>query len=84
MCGDIRGNLLLFPLQRDILFSMSTASEIYITPLNNFRGAHGISTVCSISIASFSPTQLEIHSVRPEWMLIQFYSYDINQIDAWV
>lgn len=65
VCGDIRGNLLLFPLQRDILFSMSTASEINISPFSNFRGAHGISTVCSISIASFGPTQLEIHSVRP-------------------
>ncbi|XP_055818010.1 uncharacterized protein LOC129887079 isoform X2 [Solanum dulcamara] len=72
VCGDIRGNLLLFPLQRDILFSMSAASEINITPLNNFRGAHGISTVCSISIASFSPTQLEIHSTGGDGCICYF------------
>ncbi|KAL3380551.1 hypothetical protein AABB24_000941 [Solanum stoloniferum] len=72
VCGDIRGNLLLFPLQRDILFSMSTASEINITPLNNFRGAHGISTVCSISIASFTPTQLEIHSTGGDGCICYF------------
>ncbi|XP_060217545.1 uncharacterized protein LOC132644899 isoform X2 [Lycium barbarum] len=72
VCGDIRGNLLLFPLQRDTLFSMSTASEINISPLSNFRGAHGISTVCSISIASFSPTQLEIHSTGGDGCICYF------------
>ncbi|XP_059311756.1 LOW QUALITY PROTEIN: uncharacterized protein LOC132063295 [Lycium ferocissimum] len=72
VCGDIRGNLLLFPLQRDTLFSMSTTSEINISPLSNFRGAHGISTVCSISIASFSPTQLEIHSTGGDGCICYF------------
>ncbi|XP_019250971.1 PREDICTED: uncharacterized protein LOC109229873 isoform X2 [Nicotiana attenuata] len=72
VCGDIRGNLLLFPMQRDILFSMSTASEINISPFSNFRGAHGISTVCSISIASFGPTQLEIHSTGGDGCICYF------------
>ncbi|KAM3323632.1 putative protein isoform X1 [Capsicum chacoense] len=72
VCGDVRGNLLLFPLQRDILFSMSTASEINISPFSYFRGAHGISTVCSISIASFSPTQLEIHSTGGDGCICYF------------
>ncbi|CAN4112818.1 unnamed protein product [Withania somnifera] len=78
VCGDIRGNLLLFPLERDILFSMSTASEINITPISNFRGAHGISTVCSISIASFSPPQLEIHSTGGDGCIC-YFEHDRNR-----
>lgn len=63
VCGDIRGNILLFPLSRSILFGTSVSSEAKTSPLSYFKGAHGISSVCSISIDSSSLNQVEICSV---------------------
>nr|GEV10943.1 hypothetical protein [Tanacetum cinerariifolium] len=40
VCGDLRGNLILFPLLRDLLL----ASVAHIAPINYFKGAHGISS----------------------------------------
>ncbi|KAI9182295.1 hypothetical protein LWI28_023964 [Acer negundo] len=62
VCGDLRGNLILFPLSRDLLLGMSAASDGKISPLNYFKGAHGISTVSSISVARLSSNQIEIRS----------------------
>ncbi|KAL7200223.1 hypothetical protein ACSBR1_032192 [Camellia fascicularis] len=63
VCGDLRGNLVLFPLLKDLLLGTSVAaSEVKISTLNYFKGAHGISSVCSISVASFSSSRVEIHS----------------------
>ncbi|GMP87349.1 hypothetical protein CsSME_00039757 [Camellia sinensis var. sinensis] len=63
VCGDLRGNLVVFPLLKDLLLGTSVAaSEVKISTLNYFKGAHGISSVCSISIASFSSSRVEIHS----------------------
>ncbi|CAL5423215.1 unnamed protein product [Camellia sinensis] len=63
VCGDLRGNLVVFPLLKDLLLGTSVAaSEVKISTLNYFKGAHGISSVCSISVASFSSSRVEIHS----------------------
>uniref|UniRef100_A0A5B7C8Q1 WD repeat-containing protein 6 n=1 Tax=Davidia involucrata TaxID=16924 RepID=A0A5B7C8Q1_DAVIN len=62
VCGDLRGNLVLFPLLKDLLLDIPVASEVKLSPSNYFKGAHGISSVCSISIARFSSRQIEIHS----------------------
>ncbi|KAL3531563.1 hypothetical protein ACH5RR_010885 [Cinchona calisaya] len=62
VCGDIRGNILVFPLSKSILFGMPVSSETETFPLSYFKGAHGISSVCSISIASSSLGQVEIRS----------------------
>lgn len=64
MCGDLRGNLVLFPLSRDLLQSISAAPDLRISPLNYFKGAHGISTISNISVARLSDSQIEIRSVR--------------------
>ncbi|KAK3194383.1 hypothetical protein Dsin_025693 [Dipteronia sinensis] len=62
VCGDLRGNLILFPLSREQLLGTSAASDGKISPLNYFKGAHGISTVSSISVARLSSNQIEIRS----------------------
>nr|XP_027099999.1 uncharacterized protein LOC113719126 isoform X1 [Coffea arabica]XP_027100006.1 uncharacterized protein LOC113719126 isoform X1 [Coffea arabica] len=54
VCGDIRGNILLYPLSKSTLFGPSVSSEAKTSPMSYFKGAHGISTVCSISITTNS------------------------------
>ncbi|XP_021836523.2 uncharacterized protein [Spinacia oleracea] len=61
VCGDLRGNLILFPLSKRILHDSSILS-IEMTPLTYFKGAHGISTVCSISIVRLTSSLVEICS----------------------
>lgn len=65
VCGDIRGSILLFPLSKSISVAVDVFPDAKLSPLNYFKGAHGISSVCSISIASSSSSQVEIHSVWP-------------------
>lgn len=65
VCGDLRGNLVLFPLLRGLFLGTSISSEAKIDPLSYFKGGHGISCVCSVSIATSSSNQVEIHSVCP-------------------
>ncbi|KAL3652969.1 hypothetical protein CASFOL_002650 [Castilleja foliolosa] len=62
VCGDIRGNLLLFSLPRDLLCSSSISSEVKASPMNYFKGAHGVSSVSSVSISNFSLDQVDIQS----------------------
>ncbi|KAL4572190.1 hypothetical protein LXL04_018959 [Taraxacum kok-saghyz] len=62
VCGDLRGNLLLFPLLKDLMLDTPDALVPHIVPLNYFKGAHGISSVTSVSIHAFSPTTFELHS----------------------
>lgn len=69
ICGDLRGNLILYPLLRSILVGSSFGSEVKITPLTYFKGAHGISSVSGISIAGFVSNQIEIQSVCSDFKL---------------
>lgn len=62
-CGDLRGNLVLFPLLRDLLHSKSVALHVEVSPLNYFKGAHGISAVSNVSVAKLRSNQTEIRSV---------------------
>ncbi|PWA96476.1 transducin family protein / WD-40 repeat family protein [Artemisia annua] len=62
VCGDLRGNLILFPLLRDLLLGESVASASQIAPINYFKGAHGISSVSSVSIYGSSSSNVELHS----------------------
>ncbi|XP_057251305.1 uncharacterized protein LOC104894802 isoform X2 [Beta vulgaris subsp. vulgaris] len=62
VCGDLRGNLILFPLSKRILLD-SSIQAIEKTPfLTYFKGAHGISTVSSISMVKLSFNVIEICS----------------------
>lgn len=63
MCGDIRGNLLLFSLPRTELSGHSVAADLNVSPMNYFKGAHGISSVCSVSVAGYCSDQVEVRSV---------------------
>ncbi|KAI3787476.1 hypothetical protein L1987_41973 [Smallanthus sonchifolius] len=62
VCGDLRGNLVLFPLLRDLLLSTLVSSVAQISPSNYFKGAHGISSVTSVSIHGSSSSNIELHS----------------------
>ncbi|XP_021895939.1 WD repeat-containing protein 6 [Carica papaya] len=63
VCGDLRGNLVLFPLLKDLLTGMPSALGVKITPINYFKGAHGISNVSSLSFGRLSSSKIEICSV---------------------
>ncbi|KAF8401230.1 hypothetical protein HHK36_012160 [Tetracentron sinense] len=75
VCGDQRGNLIVFPLSKDVLLGTSVASEAKIPPLNYFKGAHGISSVSSISTAKFSFNQVEIRSTGGDGCIC-YFKYD--------
>ncbi|KAE8723231.1 Chlorophyll a-b binding protein [Hibiscus syriacus] len=62
VCGDLRGNLVLFPLSKELLLSTSASLGVKISPLSYFKGAHGISTVSNISVARLSHSQIEIRT----------------------
>ena len=64
VCGDVRGNLTLFPLSKDLSLDNPITTEVKIIPTCYFKGAHGISTVTSVVIRLDS-CQTEIHSVLP-------------------
>ncbi|KAF6157499.1 hypothetical protein GIB67_004437 [Kingdonia uniflora] len=74
ICGDQRGNLIVFPLSRNLL-PTSLASEVNNMPLSNFKGAHGISSVTSISVARLSFNQLEIRSAGGDGCIC-YFKYD--------
>ncbi|XP_022998382.1 WD repeat-containing protein 6 isoform X2 [Cucurbita maxima] len=61
VCGDVRGNLILFPLSKDLSLDNPITTEVKIIPTCYFKGAHGISTVTSVVIRLDS-CQTEIHS----------------------
>lgn len=71
VCGDLRGNLVLFPLSKGLLLGMST-SIVTISPLNYFKGAHGISSVASISVFRLSGNQVEICSTGADGCICYF------------
>ncbi|WRX08182.1 WD40 repeat - like 5 [Theobroma cacao] len=78
VCGDLRGNLVLFPLSKDLLLCMSTISGVKISPLSYFKGAHGISSVSNISVARLSCNQIEIRSTGADGCIC-YLDYDKDQ-----
>lgn len=74
VCGDLRGNLILFPLSKGLLLDTPAAPETKIFPLTYFKGAHGISTVSSICISKLSSNEIEICSV---WSKLQCLNMNI-------
>ncbi|KAM2685571.1 hypothetical protein FF1_047268 [Malus domestica] len=61
VCGDIRGNLVLFPLLKSVLHG-TVEPNMKISPSNYFKGAHGISSVSSLAVARLSSEKIEIRS----------------------
>ncbi|OVA13542.1 WD40 repeat [Macleaya cordata] len=75
VCGDQRGNLIVFPLSKSTLLATSIASAVEIPPLNYFKGGHGISSVASIVIAKSSFNQVQIRSTGGDGCVCSF-KYD--------
>ncbi|KAG8653335.1 hypothetical protein MANES_05G010600v8 [Manihot esculenta] len=78
VCGDLRGNLILFPLSKGLLLYTPAAPETKIFPLTYFKGAHGISTVSSICISKLSSNEIEICSTGGDGCLC-YFEYDQDQ-----
>lgn len=75
VCGDLRGNLIVYPLSKGLLLEKSAKYEVRISPINYFEGAHGISAISSISIASFCSSRIEICSVGHEYHFFLSFIY---------
>lgn len=79
VCGDVRGNLILFPLSNDLLHGRTITTGVKITPTCYFKGAHGISTVTSVVVARLGSCQTEIHSVLPFLPLNEFSIFMVSR-----
>ncbi|XP_010428847.1 PREDICTED: WD repeat-containing protein 6-like isoform X1 [Camelina sativa] len=75
LCGDLRGNITLFPLSKDMLNGVSVSSELKIPSLIYFKGAHGISTVSSLSVARITSNKAEICSTGADGCIC-YFEYD--------
>ncbi|KAI4319911.1 hypothetical protein MLD38_033452 [Melastoma candidum] len=75
VCGDLRGNLTVYPLSRGLLLEKSAKSDVGIFPINHFKGAHGISAISNISIASVCSSRIEIHSTGADGCIC-YLEYD--------
>ncbi|KAK4749758.1 hypothetical protein SAY87_027207 [Trapa incisa] len=75
ICGDLRGCLLIFPFLRDQLMNETVKSKMKISPMNHFKGAHGISTVSSITVSGCSPNHIDICSTGADGCIC-YLEYD--------
>ncbi|KAB1999131.1 hypothetical protein ES319_D12G139500v1 [Gossypium barbadense] len=78
VCGDLRGNLILFPLSKDLLLCTAATSGVKISPLSYFKGAHGISTVSNISVSRLRHGQVEIRTTGADGCIC-YLEYDKDQ-----
>ncbi|XP_058076183.1 uncharacterized protein LOC131224801 isoform X2 [Magnolia sinica] len=75
VCGDQRGNLIMFPLSKGLLLATSIELGENIPSLAYFKGAHGISSVASIFIATLHFNQVEIRSTGGDGCVC-YFKYD--------
>ncbi|PRQ45090.1 putative transcription factor WD40-like family [Rosa chinensis] len=80
VCGDIRGNLVLFPLLKSVLLGTLVTSDVKISPSSCFRGAHGISSISSVAVARLSSNQIEICSTGADGCIC-YLEYDKDRKD---
>ncbi|KAL8150342.1 hypothetical protein V2J09_020150 [Rumex salicifolius] len=78
VCGDLRGNLTIFPLPGSILLSTSVEPMQKMLPVTSFKGAHGISAVSNISLAKFSSQLVDICSTGADGCVC-YLEYDKDQ-----
>lgn len=64
VCGDKRGNVTVFPLMEGLISSDCCDLLEKISPLDSFKGAHGISSVTSICVGVPNFSHVEIFTVR--------------------
>ncbi|KAL5700386.1 hypothetical protein ACHQM5_025834 [Ranunculus cassubicifolius] len=77
VCGDQRGNLTVFSLSGSLLDDIPCTLEAKYSPISSFKGAHGISSVTSISVSATSLNQIEIRSTGGDGCIC-FFKYDGN------
>ncbi|CAH8304075.1 unnamed protein product [Eruca vesicaria subsp. sativa] len=75
VCGDLRGNITLFPLSKDMLNGVSVSPELKIPSSNYFKAAHGISTVSSLSVVKLTSNKAEISSTGADGCIC-YFEYD--------
>ncbi|XP_054801986.1 uncharacterized protein LOC129305854 isoform X2 [Prosopis cineraria] len=75
VCGDLRGNVVLFPLAKRLVLDMSIAHEVKTSPVNHFKGVHGISSVSSVSVTLLGSKQIEICSTGADGCIC-YLEYD--------
>ncbi|EEF47191.1 nucleotide binding protein, putative [Ricinus communis] len=78
VCGDLRGNLVLYPLTKGLLLDSPAGTVTKISPLSYFKGAHGISSVSSISVSTLSSSETEICSTGADGCIC-YFEYDQDQ-----
>lgn len=74
-CGDLRGNMVLFPLLKNLVLGTSVAQEMKIPPVNHFKGVHGISSVSSVVVTKLGYNQIEIRSTGADGCIC-YLEYD--------
>ncbi|KAK7397007.1 hypothetical protein VNO78_18171 [Psophocarpus tetragonolobus] len=74
-CGDVRGNMVLFPLLKNLVLGISAELETKIAPVNHFKGVHGISSVYSVSVTKLGYNQIEICSTGADGCIC-YLEYD--------
>ncbi|KAM0948407.1 putative transcription factor WD40-like family [Dioscorea sansibarensis] len=72
VCGDQRGNLTVFPLSEDLVVANSVEKLGQIPELCHFKGAHGISSVTSVLIATSEFKQAEIRTTGGDGCICYF------------
>ncbi|KAL4203038.1 hypothetical protein AMTRI_Chr02g224220 [Amborella trichopoda] len=72
VCGDQRGNLIIFPIPKSLSVAESIVLEATIPVLTHFKGAHGISCVASISISTSSCNEVQIRSTGRDGCICYF------------
>ncbi|XP_020590632.1 uncharacterized protein LOC110031650 isoform X2 [Phalaenopsis equestris] len=75
VCGDLRGNLTVYPLSEDIMNSVAIEMVKKVSLINRFKGAHGISTVTSIMITMLDFNQMEIRTTGGDGCIC-YFKYD--------
>ncbi|XP_042002796.1 uncharacterized protein LOC121752004 isoform X1 [Salvia splendens] len=82
VCGDIRGNLILFSSPRTLLSSNSATTEVKESPVNYFKGAHGVSSVNSVSISRLLSDEVDIRSTGADGCVCHFqYERDLQSME---
>ncbi|KAL1553047.1 hypothetical protein AAHA92_13772 [Salvia divinorum] len=82
VCGDIRGNLILFSSPRTLLNSNSGTTEVKESPVSYFKGAHGVSSVNSVSISRLSSDEVDIRSTGADGCVCHFqYERDLQSME---
>ncbi|CAM8965527.1 unnamed protein product [Rhodiola kirilowii] len=77
VCGDLRGNLILFHLSKDIVSSSSLETQLRVPPRSYFKGVHGISSVASITVSCLSTNQSEIRSTGGDGCICYLHYDDV-------